>query len=392
MFFGEWEKLPQAARRYILMHCIISPVLFEWYIIPYLMIARNISVFEIGLIYTLSSAAGSILKAPIGRILDRKSPNIIIALDLMTEGLETLLYYLGLLYLRLDLLLIASIIGELSSAFYPAYSVYEYSAYPEDIREKAFLYHNLLPFTSSAIGYPILGYIVSRMEVNTLMHTLILFSAAFILLSATPLLWLPKIGERVVFEEEEGPISIPRRFIMVSLTAILFTFSLSLAPIFTLVNLFMKHIGGGLFEIGVYECIGSLTVIICTLALFKAKKKHGRRLVILSLALFGTAYMMLYLSNSVALAFLSSILFSVGNSIYIPFFRSILFSTIPEDIKGTLLGGLSAVNGLIGIACPAIAGYLAAIHAGLPYLTSSLLVFASIPLFIYSTRGYRPTD
>ena len=45
--------MPLAARRYILYHCIVTPLLFVWYLVPYLMLESGLSVAEAGVIFTL---------------------------------------------------------------------------------------------------------------------------------------------------------------------------------------------------------------------------------------------------------------------------------------------------------------------------------------------------
>ncbi|MCS7386648.1 MAG: hypothetical protein NDF55_07965 [archaeon GB-1867-005] len=72
---------------------------------------------------------------------------------------------------------------------------------------------------------------------------------------------------------------------------------------------------------------------------------------------------------------------SIGGAIAFPFQRDILYSTIPEESKGTYMGVLSAASKVIGIVSPLIAGFIASIHAQLPYALSALLVVFSILLF-----------
>ncbi len=56
-----WQILPLSAKRYIPYHCLVTPLLFVWYLVPYLMLESGLSVTEAGFIFTISSAVGALL-------------------------------------------------------------------------------------------------------------------------------------------------------------------------------------------------------------------------------------------------------------------------------------------------------------------------------------------
>jgi len=58
---------------------MITPTLFWWYVIPYLMLEKGLSVEETGLLYTAGMAASSVINFIVGKLLDRSSPNTLMA-------------------------------------------------------------------------------------------------------------------------------------------------------------------------------------------------------------------------------------------------------------------------------------------------------------------------
>jgi len=92
-------------------------------------------------------------------------------------------------------------------------------------------------------------------------------------------------------------------------------------------------------------------------------------------------------AKTLELALVSAFLASAGYAVMDPFFMDILFSRIPEDKKGTLLGGIAGVRRIIAIISPAIAGLLAeALFPAAPYLVSAVAIMASMLLVLYATR------
>jgi len=83
----------------------------------------------------------------------------------------------------------------------------------------------------------------------------------------------------------------------------------------------------------------------------------------------------------------AAFLASAGFAIMDPFFMDILFSRIPEDKRGTLLGGIAGVRRIITIASPTMAGFLAEVFfPAAPYLVSAATIVTSILLILYATR------
>lgn len=308
----------------------------------------------------------------------------------LVEGTSYLLYYIGFMVKNVLWILVGAIVERISYSFYPAYVVYEYEVYPKRIREKAYVYHNVLPLASQAITYPVIGYLLGIVSPcwDTLLISLLIIAIASYLSSLLPLYWLPRVGE-VSFRKENGRTSqhVPPSLYPIALALILVSFSTLIAPPLILVNLFIKVMGGGLFAISIYETICGVTVIIFSLPLLKIRKEKGRLMVVLGLSLACISNLILAFTKTLEFAFLAAFLASAGFAIMDPFFMDILFSKIPEDKKGTILGSIAGIRKLIGIITPALAGLLAQIFfPGAPYFVSSVFIMMGIVLVLYATK------
>ena len=103
----------------------------------------------------------------------------------------------------------------------------------------------------------------------------------------------------------------------------------------------------------------------------KLWKKHR------ALCVDGETSILYTLSYRVEIALLAAVAASAGYALMDPFFTDVLFSTMPKEYRGTLLGSLAAVRRLIGIAMPAIAGFIAEINTRLPFILAAIIVIYS---------------
>ena len=390
-----WRRAPTAAKRYIFYHCLITPTLFVWYIVPYLMLIKGLTVEEAGFIFTVGSAVSAGLSVAVGHFLDKHTPNAIMALVSIVDGSAYLLYYIAFLKQEIFLLLLGAIIEKLSSSMYSVYPVYEYLVYPEDIRDKLYVYHNVLPLLSQAITYPIIGYLLGVVFCNTedLVCSVLVFALISYLFVFLPLYWLPKVSEPIgkskkeSKKEEKVDKSIPREFYPVALIIILLGLAYSIAPALALVNLFIENFGGGLFEISLYEAAAGLTVVFFSLPVLKISKRKAKIAVAAGLILQMFSQLLLAVSYRFELAIVSAVAASAGYAIMDPFYMDMLFSRIPEHLRGTLLGSIAAVRRLLAICSPAIAGVLAyRISASAPYFVSAALIALAM-LLLYFIRS-----
>ena len=173
---------------------------------------------------------------------------------------------------------------------------------------------------------------------------------------------------------------------MIAITHIIFIFSDLIRPMLVFVNLFIEVYGGGLFEIGIYEAIFAIIFIVSSIPVLRVGKKRRLAMILLGFTLFSLGDITLILSKTIILAFLASIFYSVGGAIMSPYYMDVLFSNIPSEIRGTLLGSLSAIGRILRIVTPTIAGFLATLSPQLPYLTSLVISLLGLPTLIIATK------
>ena len=378
-----WGRLPTAARRYIVFQALTTPVLFTWILVPYLMLATGLSVAEAGIVLTIASAVAALVNAVIGRVLDRAEPVVFIALISFVEGVAYLVYMYGFLVSIVLLVVVAAVIERLARGFYPVYAVYEYDAYPEEFREKAFALHNLVPYLVQLVTYPLIGYVLAVLTGKLFVQiaSLCVFASASIVLGLLAIVWLPKIGVRRI--EVSQPLllrRIPGAFIRIGLAMIVFGIAFELCQPLIVANLFVKIARNPLLGLALYETFAALPVVMISPLILRVDRRYGVLLLVLGMGLIALADLLLGLTYRVEIALLAAVTASAGYALMDPFFMDVLFSTIPKDYRGTLLGSLAALRRLIGIMMPAVAGLIAGLNTHLPFILAATVVVFSMGL------------
>jgi hypothetical protein len=254
---------------------MVTPLLFVWYLIPHLMLESGLSVAEAGAIFTAGSAASALLNFLVGKWLDRGQPNVAMAVISLFDGTAYLLYYIAFTTRSVAWILVGAVIERISFGLYPAYVVYEYEAYPEEIREKAYVFHNVLPLASQAVTYPLIGYALGVLwpTREAALAGLLAIATLSYLYTLLPLRWLPRLGGSRPLRTEKEDTKIPRGFYPVALALILIGFASTITPPLVLVNLFREVLGGGLFGVSLYEAVAAATSVAFSLPLLKARKE-----------------------------------------------------------------------------------------------------------------------
>ena len=378
-----WDRLPVAAKRYIAFQALTIPVLFTWILVPYLMLATGLTVAEAGIVLTVASAIAAVVNIIIGRVLDRAEPVVFIAAISLVEGVAYFIYMYGFLASMLLFIVGAAIVERLARGFYPVFAVYEYDVYPEEIREKAFALHNLVPYLVQLATYPVIGYVLAVLlgSLHVQVTSLGVFASASIALGLLALAWLPRIGTRRV--EVSQPLllrRIPKAFIKMSLAMIVFGIAFELCQPLVVANLFIEIARNPLLGLALYETFAALPVVIVSPLILRVDRRYGVVLLVLGMGLIALADLLLGFSYRVEIALLAAIVASSGYALMDPFFMDVLFSTIPKDYRGTLLGSLAAIRRLVGIAMPAIAGFIAEINTHLPFILAAIIVVFSMSL------------
>jgi len=382
--YVKWRDLPTEARRYILFQTFFSPLVFTWYLIPYLMLIQGIEVIEVGLIFTLSSLASAFVNVLVGRLLESFTLNYLIFANCFIYSIALIVYCIGFLYQNVWFILLASIVDDISDIFSPSYLMYEYLAYPEKSRERIYLYHNIVPHISVILTYPLIGYILSISTHELMVYSLIFFALATLMLSLISLKWLPKVKSSQPRNENFRVVTCKtaKSNILFILTLVILTnLALSLTPIFIITNLFYEIFGGGLFELGIYSAIYSMFSILVLSFILRIKRYSAELFIKLGLLILTLSNVLIYLSRDLSHLFLASILLSIGLNVFQPTYKSILFSRIPTKHRGILLGLISGLDDLIDIASPIIAGLIASFNPRAPFIVVAIL-FSLTLLFL----------
>ncbi len=377
-----WSRLPIAARRYILFQALSVPVLFVWILVPYLMLVKGLSVVDAGAILTIASSAAAFLNVVVGKVLDRVEPVLFIAIISFIEGTAYLVYMYGFLADVVMLVAVAAVIERLARGFYPVFAVYEYDVYPDEIRERAFAMHNLIPYLVQLVTYPVIGYVLTVFvrSVEGQVGSLCLFSFASIALGVLALVWLPRTGAKKLEVSQLFPRGMVRGFARMFLAVIFFGMAFELCQPLVVANLFMKISGNPLLGLALYETFAALPVVVISPFVMCIDRKRGATMLALGMGFVALADLMLGLARRTWIALMAAATASAGYAIMDPFFMDTLFSTIPQERRGTLLGSVAASRRLVGIAMPIIAGSLALINAGLPFVVAAAAILVSMGL------------
>ncbi|UNQ72893.1 MFS transporter [Infirmifilum sp. NZ] len=385
-----WSRLPVAAKRYIVFQALTVPVLFAWILVPYLMLATGLSVAEAGIVLTAASAIATVVNAIVGRVLDRAEPVVFIAVISLVEGVAYFIYMYGFLANILLLIVVAAVVERLARGFYPVFKVYEYDVYPQEFREKAFALHNLIPYLAQLATYPLIGYVLAVLSdsLYAQITSLGMFALASTALGFLALAWLPRIGVRRIKVSQLLLRRIPEAFIKMSLAIMVFGVAFELCQPLVVANLFVEIAGNPLLGLAYYEAFAALPAVIVLPLILRDNRRYGVLLLVSGMGLIALADLLLGFSYKVEIALLAAMAASAGYALVDPFFTDVLFSTIPKEYRGSLLGSLAAVRGLIGIAMPAIAGFIAEINAHLPFILAAIIVTFAAGLTLSVAKPY----
>jgi len=171
-----------------------------------------------------------------------------------------------------------------------------------------------------------------------------------------------------------------------ALVVIVFGIGFELCQPLIVANLFVEVARNPLLGLALYETFAALPVVVVSPLILRTGKRHGVRILTLGMGLIALADLLLGFSYRVEIALLAAIVASAGYAAMDPFFMDVLFASIPKEYRGTLLGFLSSSRRLIGIAMPAIAGFIAEINAHLPFILAAIAVASSTGLTLNVAR------
>ncbi len=386
----KWRDIPVGARRYIIYHTIISPLLSIWYLLPMYMFITGYNVLEIGLLFTAIHIISIPLTYAIGKAFEyidiKKGLMLIDVLD----GVSSFLYGLAYGLFAPLMITLGLIVDRVSRLFYPLYQAAEKLLYPKEKLEEVFSWHMRLPEVSQLISFPIIGYIFGYMYSNPIHYRIGFLAIALSSIPTTLYIYkfIPSLGRGQRIEPEKFRFRVDREFKLILVIEALTTLAWSMAPIIVLLNYIVNTLGLTIFEALLVEASLSLGAISATYISDRIGKEHRFHVISAGYLMITLWAMIMFLNPPFLLVLLSYFVSRFGDTLMFPFYRAWIFEKVPKDRASTIFSALSSYNRIISMATPAIAGLLALIYPTLPYLLSLILfLLSALILFIYGLGG-----
>ena len=383
----KWDDVPIEARRYILYHTMISPLLITWYMLPAYMLMTGYSILEIGLLFTVINILSVPLTYLIGKLFDRVAIRHGLILIDALDGVENVLYGLSYSFLGSLMISLGLLVGKISRIFYPLYQAAEKLLYPKDRLEEVYAWHMRLPLLSEAIGFIVLGYIFGVLFPKPEHYALGFIAIG--LSSVFTVMYLVRYLPRLDVRERIGDIftfKFDREFKAILTIEALGILALCLAPEIVLINYMMVELKMSFFQIMLVVALSTLASLLATHLSERIHPKHRFKVISLYFVLMTLWALIMFLIPNFYAILAANIMAEFGNTLSLPFYRSWLFSKVPSDKASSILAGISSFKRLVGLIAPFIAGLLASLYPTLPYLISLVLFLATIPILLSLER------
>lgn len=384
----EFKSFPPRAKRYILYHSIISPAMIVTHMIPIYLFYIGYNVLEIGIFYSIISFVSVVLTYFVGRLLDKITVNKALTADVLLDGVSySILGFAGGSFFPF-IFVISSVIRNISSIFSPAYSVYEYESYPEEKREKLYVYHLAVPEVTQLIAFPIFGIIwgVLHPTPEAFRIGFFIFGVYFLLASVLPVKFLLPVKKKVRVEKEKISLQIliPKELRIIMLIEIVLLFAWGIIPEIVLINYVIVNLKGTLFHMTLIEIVISIIIITTGRFIKDISKRHSFTILI------GATFAMMVYTGLMRFAFSFLIILvaygimAFGDTIWHPYHQSLLFHYVPGERRGEFFGAFTAIKKIIGVFLPVLAGFIAhKLHPLQNYAMSFFLFIIVIFLYLY---------
>jgi len=372
-----WSEIPASARRYILYHTIISPLLITWYMLPLYMFMTGYDVLEVGAFFTVVNLASIPATYLVGRMF-RKIPirHGLVLIDAL-DGVSRAFYAIAYGVTAPVALFAGMLFEKLSGMFYSLYQAAERILYPRERLEEVFAWHMRLPEVAQLIGFLTLGYLFGH--VLTTPDWYRVGFAAFSVSSLATIAYLLKALPRMDAEErvEVGApkFRVDAEFRAILLLEALLTLAWGLAPDIVMLNYVVNVLGLTLFEAMLVEAGISLGAIVATYVSERVGRESAFKAMGIGYALVAAWAAIMLSSPPLLIVIAAYFICRFGETLAFPFYRAWIFRKVPKAKATEVFAALSSYRRVINIVTPAIAGALAMIWATLPYLASLILFF-----------------
>jgi len=374
--FGD---LPESARRYILLHTIGSSLMIGDYVVIVYLLLTGYKIISVGAVFTAINFIELLFPAVLGRLYDTKiSAKLGMSLIYFLEGLVYFFFYLVSGPRTWIFLTLGVFIMKFATVFYSIFPTYEHYVYPEEIREKAMLYHLMVPEYVQIVAFPVFGFLLTYIYpgVSAYRNTLLFISTGSFLMIAYIFYAIEDIRKEKI-EKESFKFSIPKDFLSLFLIEDSLIVAESMIPTITLTYFVIFILKQSFFVLMLLEVTNSVVTIIGGHYL-KSREASKRSLLIGGVILFAFVnvfYILAAWQMSIIPVIIGIIVQTLGNLFWFPVHRTMLFNTIPKEKRGTFFGSMSAAFRISTAAAPFVSVLLISLWVYLPFVLAGALYF-----------------
>ena len=384
-----FQELPISARRYILYHALVSPVLITWYLLPYYLLLTGYSVLEVGALFT----AVNVLSVPQTLWLGKKFQSIDIRKGLATidvlESMSNAAYGFAYGPVAPFMIVLGGLIEKASGTLYFLYPAYERIIYPEDRMKEALSIHLRIPELTIILTYPVIGFMLGYVWSSpaSIRYSFLMFAAYQFALVPYILCFFKPV--KISHEEEDRSNTskpslgrLPRKYLAYIIADVLFILAWLLAPNLALVYYVLKWLHGNIFHVALIEASISTATIIGTFIVDRlARDKPGRYLAA------GTLITVAGLGMAVATSIFPIILLAfftvrLGDSIMFVYKRLWLYSIMSRGEASIASALISSIRRTISLFSPGLASLLSTLNPRAPYIACMTLLLVTIPMYL----------
>jgi len=389
----KFRDLPKNARQYILLHTIGSPLMVGDYIVIIYLLLTGYEIIGVGALFTVINLIEMFFPVIFGSLFDRKiSAKMAMSFIYSLEGLAYFLFYFvygstGWIFLTLGVFIM-----KFATVFYPIFPAYEHYVYPEEIREKAMIYHLMVPEYVQIFAFPLFGFFLTYIypSVSAYRNTFLLLSAGSFLMLAYIFYAIEDIRDTKIEVEKKGfKFHVPPEFIKLFLIEDFLILAESMLPLITMTYFVIFLLHQSFFVLMLLEVTNSAVTIIIGQYL-KNKELKKRYFLIGGVLLFSLAnvfYILAAWSMSIILLIFAVILQTLGNVFWFPVHRTMLFNTIPKERRGAFFGSISTMFRLSTAIAPFISVLLISLWVYLPFAVAGILYFMAGLGYWFITSG-----
>ncbi len=393
-------SLPHGARRYLLLMALNEPLLFSWYLLPYMLLTRGYTVLDIGLLYGAMSLGGAVLRPLLGRVFTTRDLRAAMASIGILEAMAMLLYSAaGLGYQPPVLVALGGVLENAARNLYFVYPAYERLILPRDRLGEAVACTVLVPEATGVAVFPLLGLAVDRLEALGPPVFFAASGAASLVLGLLSLRVLEPARPHEEPREKPPGIGVALRRIagsprLRSLVAgeILFTGAWSVAPVLAFTYILVEKYHATALLLGVANAAISAAGASSASLLPRLAARLGKPR-LLATGTLSTAATLAALAVSPPSPLLVAPLFyglRFWDAVVYMCKAEALYEELERREAALVTSLLSSMRQVLATASGPLAGTLASINPAAPLIAAPILLALSTPFYINALKQQPP--